>query len=111
TDRHAHRGKRVHEREDRQVARVEKAVPQQRGPHDQAEKRDHDGGDVDVALESSHLSLIPLSPDWLPVAATTPRRPVQATAGQLEPPKEICHTPTKIYKSIRRSILPWPRPS
>ncbi len=50
----AERAEHVHDREDRQVAGAEEAVPQHHGRDDHAEEGDHDRGDVDVALEAGH---------------------------------------------------------
>ncbi len=55
-DRDAERGQQVHDGEDRQVARPEEVVPQHHRCADHAEEGDHDGGDVDVALQTGHLS-------------------------------------------------------
>ena len=53
----ADRRQQVHDREDHEVARAEEVIPQQHRGHDHRQKRDHDGGDVGVALEAGHLSL------------------------------------------------------
>ncbi len=54
-DRDADCGEQVHDGEDRQVARPEEVVPQQRRRRDHPEKRDHHCGDVHIALQAGHL--------------------------------------------------------
>ena len=53
------RAEQVHDGEHDHVAGAKEVVPQQQRRRDDAAERQHDGGDVDVALQTGHVWVIP----------------------------------------------------